>query len=308
MRLIRSLTLVLATVLVLPGLAFPQDFEGVIRERTLELYDQDLYDLLWADAEDEPEFDTETEWFRYAAESLFQIPMERILANASGDVAEITMWVKGNKIRFDDSQAESGGAYTVFDIDTKTTTMVVPGTRSYFQFTSEEVEAATREMMESMGIDPDEVADMEDYEFEYGDDMEGGINLESILRPLNRTEEVNGLQASVFQAEAGQEIGLGWCAQDITGIRSAMTKMAAQLDQFGDDEESGGGPSAEDLLCEDALPVRVQVLIFDEMVGGLRFSMDETLSVERTSVDDGLFVIPEGYTRTPLSEMWRQPR
>ena len=80
-----------------------------------------------------------------------------------------------------------------------TTTMVMSGTRSYIQYTPEEVEAATREMMASMGIDPDEVAAMEDYEFEYEDDMEGGVNLEPTVRPLNRTDEVNGLQASAFQ-------------------------------------------------------------------------------------------------------------
>jgi hypothetical protein len=305
MRLLRSLTVALAIVLVLPGLAFPQDFEGVIRDRTVELDDEVLYDLLWADAEEEPEFESEVEWLRYTAELLFQIPMERILANANGDEAETTMWVKGNKVRLADSRAGSGGSYALFDIETMTATMVMPGTRSYIQYTPEEVETATREMMASMGIDPDEVAAMEDYEFEYGDDMEGGINLDPTVRPLNRTDEVNGLQASAFQAEAGQEIGLGWCTEDFTGMRAAMARMAAQMDELDADEVSDGGPSVEDLLCEDALPVRVQVLIFDAMVGGLRYSVNETLSVERTSVDDGLFAIPEGYTQMSLSEMWR---
>ena len=301
MRLIRSLAVTLAIVLVLPGLAFPQDFEGVIKDRTVELDDEGLYGLLWGDAEDEPEFETEVEWFRHTAELLFQIPMERILANASGDEAETTMWVKENKVRVADTRAGSGGGYALFDIETMTTTMVMPGTRSYIQYTPEEVEAATRGMLESMGIDPDDVAEMEDYEF----DMEGEVNLESTVRPLNRTDEVNGLQASAFQAEAGREIGLGWCAEDFTGMRAAMARMAAQMDQLDADEESDGGPSVEDLLCEDALPVRVQVLIFDAMVGGLRYSVNEMLSVERTSVDDGLFAIPEGYTQMSLSEMWR---
>jgi hypothetical protein len=47
------------------------------------------------------------------------------------------------------------------------------------------------------------------------------------------------------------------------------------------------------------------VLRLDEMAGGLRYSVNEILSVERTAVSADMFEIPADYTKRSLADLWR---
>ena len=115
---------------------------------------------------------------------------------------------------------------------------------------------------------------------------------------------VTGLDWALVRKAAlhGTEIGIGWCAEDVTGMRRAMERLAAQMDI---EETDTGGPSVEDILCESELPARTQVLRLDDMGGGLGYTVHEILSVKRTAVPAEMFEIPADYTKRSLADLWR---
>lgn len=308
----RFTTLGLAfSLLAWPLGAAGQSFEGVLKERVMEFDEYALFELTQAGADDEPDFDTEAAWFRYTAKRLFEVPLDRLAESGEGDVQEITLYIKGSKIRYGSTEGE-GGSYMMMDLETMTSWIVMPGERSYVEISAEESEAAAQdaarraeEMMAEMGIDPEALAEQAaQYEGEYGEDeMESGVSFKPKVESLGQAEEVNGMRAAPQMAEAGTEIGIGWCAEDVTGMRRAMERLAAQMDM--EEEADLGGPSVQDLLCESELPVRTQVLRLDEMGGGLRYSVNEILSVERTAVSADMFEIPADYTKRSLADLWR---
>ncbi len=314
----RFLALVLGLAVALPASTSAQSFEGTVTQRTIEVDEQALFDLFLSEA-DEPDFETEEDWIRYTARSLFEAPTGE-LQNADGvEVQEITLWVKGSKVRFDQG-GMGADTYTIIDAKSRTTWMVIPSQRSYIEISAEDVESATgdaermaEEMMKKMGIDPEDLEQYEDEEYydeEYEDEeyeeegMFTGFSPE--VRPLGNTEDVNGFAASAQEAVAGYEIAVGWCAEDAHGLMGTMESLAElsgfdeeDEDEYGPDE----GPSAQELLCEGKLPVRVQSF----SAGGWdqSYTVEEIVAVERISVSDDRFEIPPGFTERKFSDLWR---
>jgi hypothetical protein len=72
-----------------------------------------------------------------------------------------------------------------------------------------------------------------------------------------------------------------------------------------DEEEYGydAGPSAEELLCEGKVPVRIQ--LFSAGGWGQTYTVEEIVAIEPTSVSDDRFEVPSDYTERKLSDMWR---
>ncbi len=300
-----TLSFAAAALLAVPMPALGQALEGVIRQRTLDLEEDALYGLIYAESENEPDFETEADWLRFVAGKLLPIPIDDL---TGGQESDLTVHIRGTMLRYEDA---STGGYVITDLSTMTTRMVDPSTRSYVEVSAEDAQAAAdeaarqaEEMMARMGVDPEEVptGDMDD---EYGDE-EGGVRFTPRVRAVGRTEQVNGHTAEVFEAEAGSEIGMGWCAEDPTGMRAAMEHVADQVVDFAQDEDAleDEGPLLEDLLCQEGIPVRTKILRMGSW-GGFAYSVTEILSMERTSVSPDIFEIPAGYTKKAIEDLWR---
>ncbi len=300
----RSLSFAAAALLTLPLPALGQSLEGVIRQRTVDVEDDALFELVYADSENEPDFANQADWLRSVAEKLFAIPVDGL----AGEASEVTIHVRGTMLRYEDG---SGNGYVITDLATMNTRIVDPSTRSYVEYSVEDAQAAVaeaqkqaEEMMARMGIDPDD-AQADATSAEYASE-EDGIHFTPRAWALDRTEEVNGVPAEVFEAEAGSEIGLAWCGEDPAGMRPAMERLASQVvdpTAEGDAFESQG-PSVEDLLCEQGIPVRTKILSM-RSAGDLAFNVTEILSMERTPVSPDIFEVPAGYTKKSMADLWR---
>ena len=297
----RILSVAAAGLFVLPLPVLAQTFEGVIKQRSLDLQDESLYDLVYAGADDEPEFDGQADWFRYVAAKLFDVPIDELPGE---DAAEITVHIRGHMLRYDQG---FGPGYVITDLSTGTTRLVDPSSRSYVEITAEDTKAAAgaaeaaarqaEEMMGSMGLDPanPDAADEE------------GVHFAPKTQALGLTETVNGFSATAYAAEAGSEIGRGWCTESQQGVREALEHLGDQVSSFGGEEDApsdSDGPVVEDLICKTGLPVRTQILRFGEW-GGLAYSVTEILSVERTPQSDDVFAVPAGFTKKSMRDMWR---
>lgn len=304
----KALAVALA-VLAIPATAAGQSFEGVLKERIIELDDQVLFEMMSQNAYDEPEFDSEAAWFRFTAEKLLAMPLHELASVQDARVEEVTLYIKGQRIRYGGTSSDG---YMIMDLESMTTMLVMPEERRYIEYNLEDAEAAAEaaaekaeDMMRQMGIDPEELAAAAEYEDEeYDEGMDDGVDFPSRVTSLGRTEEVNGFRAEAFAGEAGQEIGLAWCAEDVTGMRKAMERLGAQLD-MDEEEEYDEGPTLEDAFCATGLPVRSQIVRLDGTMGGLWYNVQEILSLERTSVPDDRFEVPAGYEKVSLEDMWR---
>jgi hypothetical protein len=293
------------SILLVPLSLGAQSFEGVMTQRSIELDDQAVFELMERvmPMEEEPDLDSEEAWFRYTAEKLFEASFEE--AADLGEGTESTTWFKGSMMRSD--SPEMGGAYLLMDLETLTMRWVIPARRVYAEMTAEDIEASraeaerqAEEMMARMGIDPEEYEDEE-----YGMD-EGMVSFSPSVKSLGETREINGMRADAFEAVAGTEIGIGWCSDTMAGFSEAMKAISERMDMLsGDDEDEGGdGSGAVDLLCEDRLPVRTQVLRMDDFGGGFWYSLEEIVSIEETSVPDDRFEVPDGYTKVSMHQLW----
>jgi len=308
MRIRASILLSTIAALALPLSAFPQSFEGIVKQRTIEVGEYGLSELLYDDEGEEPDFETEVEWLRYSANKLFSLPTDRLLSSGEGaDWQEITLYVKGSKVRYDQA-GEDGGGYMIMDAESQTTWMVIPSERSFIKWTAEEAQAAAEdaareaeEMMVRMGLDPEELRAQAEAMGET-DEEDGGVGGAPTVRSLGRTEDINGFRASAYEAASGEEIALGWCAEDASGLLGTMEMLAKQAGMNEEEDVPGSGPDTQELVCRDKLPVKVQVYSPSRMNA---YVMEEIVSIQATSVSDARFQIPDGYTEKKLSDMWK---
>ena len=294
------------TIAVAPVALTGQSFEGVIRQRTIEVGENELVELmddLYAPDQDEPDFDSEEEWIAYVASRLFDVPIERFVADRLGEVTEVTTWVKGNRFRSDISAVSELG-YTILDGESGEMFMVNPDERWYVRMSKEEMDAmvedAMRQMAAEMGIDLEEMRRMTE-EMEMEMDMGAAP---SRIRDLGETRQVAGMRGAGREAVSSEEAVRAWCAVQNPDFADALATFAEQMGFDEDDMEDEGGPALEDLACEDKLPLLVQTYMPYGGMGGGSYSIDEYVSFEETSVDDDVFEIPDGYEEKSMSDLW----
>jgi hypothetical protein len=284
-----------------PGSLAPQSFEGIIRQRTVEVEEDALMDVLYPEDLEEPEFDTQEEWLRWTAARLFAIPLDRFVSDGYAEVTESTTWVKGNRFRANESGFSEQG-YTIVDGESGKMFIVNPEERWYVRTSREELDAAmgdavrqAEEMAAQMGVDLEEMQRMAD---EMG--MGGEEELPTTVGDLEGSRTIAGIRAFGREVVSEEEITHAWCAQDNPAFVETLMNVVEQLGFDEEDQEMVGGA---ELACGEQLPLRVQTYSLGNYMGE-GYSVEEFLSVERTSVDDDLFEIPAGYTERSLQDLW----
>lgn len=296
----------LALALLTPTLA-AQSFEGVIRQRTIEVEEDLLFELM--DDENEPDFDSEEEWLVYAAQRLFAIPTDR-LVNQGASVMEMDTWVKGRRFRVS-GWDEMGSGYMVYDGDSRTSYMVNVDERWFIRISRDDVDAATKdaermaeEMAERMGLDLKELErQAKEAEAEEGWEDWDEEEIRTTVRDLDGTRTVAGMQASGRLAVTAEMVAQGWCADDGMGFMEAFKQLAADMG-VDEDEWEEDGPAPEDLVCGDRMPLLMQVFELYGGFGGGSYTVEELVALDETPVDDDMFEIPAEFEERTLSDIW----
>ena len=85
-RWVRSTVALAIVSLAAPVVLGAQSFEGVVRQRTVEIDEDRLMEMMYDEDREEPEFDSEEEWVAWTAAALFDIPISELIADGSADV------------------------------------------------------------------------------------------------------------------------------------------------------------------------------------------------------------------------------
>lgn len=279
--------LLLAVTLVPSHTALGQRFEGVIHQRTMTIEEAAIQDLLFGDGDEEDiENETEEAYTRRMAHRLFEMSMDRVMAAArdGGEVADVTTYVKGNKVRSGIGDADSPFAWAVVDLDAGTVTMVNEQEQYFVRWTREEFE---REM-QAMGLPT-------------GGGEAAGVPPQR--HALNRTVVVGGQTCRGFElmSEEG-EFAWGWVTDGYPALQQSLRDYGERAGSiFGDEEDEG--PSIDDLLYEHGFPMRMQ-----RLYGGFgyfsSYEVEEVLSIEQEPVPDATFAVPAGFAQKSLKELW----
>ena len=128
MRMKSTFTLLAVMLLAVPSAAFAQQFEGVIKQRTISVETYALEDRGFE-----------------VSEAILDVATERILAlreelEADGvmTVEEGEVHIKGNLIRMD-MATEEGPAWATMDLDQGIMRMVQPNEQMYMEWTKEDM-------------------------------------------------------------------------------------------------------------------------------------------------------------------------
>ncbi|HSG50140.1 MAG TPA: hypothetical protein VLA43_20105 [Longimicrobiales bacterium] len=295
MNVRHALAAILLATALLPASATAQRFEGVVRQRTIEVDEQGLFDVLYDENVEEPDFDSEEAWLRYTADRLFAIPPERWIGGEDAMTEEATLHVKGDRIRSDISGPE-GKMTFILNGATGQVWIVNHAGRFYITYSMEEMEAATERMLEEMGIDPEEAREMDAL---MNQDGSGPLT----VRATGESRDLNGFRAAEYEASGVGRYARGWCATDDAGLRRAMEGLMGGLSMMEDeDEDSPGGGDLATEVCGERVPVQVQAFT-SGYSNSYRF--EEILGLEQTAVSDDLFRVPEGYAQRRLEDIWR---
>lgn len=249
-------------------------------QRNVELDSERLYDVVGDMMYENP---------IVVARQLFAIPVADLLdqLGEDADVTTVQILVKGNRVRMG---SEDG--YMLMDLDTGTVQMVDGPGRSYFEYTREMIEgaeAAANAQLEAMGIDPDEEYEM-DSQFDMDDPFvdDNGDPMGEVIG-TGVTRKIGGMTATSVETAGWESVSVSWCADENEMLVDAFAKLVERTAFMAEDDEEEG----DDDECPEGIPVLSQRYSPDMMT----YSVEEVVSVSFESLDDGLFVIPDGFRK-----------
>jgi len=270
----------LATALGLatPPLLLAQQFEGVIKQRSITVSMGVLEEL---------GFDV--------SEAMFDVPVERLLALQDElgpedmTVADEEIYIKGSLVRADASDMEGEG-YVIIDMDQGVWRMVQPDKQMYIEMTAADLERM-RGMMAGMG--PEDEGEGEKPE----------------ARDTGLTKTINGMACKAYDVETEEGTTRVWVSQDDVWVSqddgdlvSSFARFSDKIRQMtfmGDDELD---PSM--IVAQHGFPVLVQTLPHDTYS---MYEVEVVVSVERRPVPDEMFAIPAGLQKRTMAEMMQGP-
>ena len=226
MRITQMSTLLTVMAVTLPSAAFAQQFEGVVKQRTISV---ERYAL------EDKGFDM--------SEAIFDVPTERILAlreELEADrvmtVEETQTYIKGNLIRTD-METEEGPAYVTMDLEQGIIRMFQPSESMYIEWTKEDMER-----MKAM------VPDM------------GGASEQSEPRETGLTKSINGMSCVAYDMDTEDGVTRVWVSKDnaqlVKAFAGLMESVSAMTMEEGETDESA-------LVAEHGFPVLMLRLGYD---------------------------------------------
>jgi hypothetical protein len=228
------------------------EFEGLVRIRLIDV-DVDRAQILK----------------NVQVSALLALPTEYLLQLKARDGSPAvstslrTYLIKGRKIRMEVDQGDES-AYTLINLDDATIIQVSPETETYYEISIPEL---TRPLFPMLRI--------------------GGY----MVRPLNQTRSVNGIEATGYEAVAEDNTVRAWLTRQYPALTKLLEDLARTI--------SVPTATAEDRLlglAQLGAPVLVQLVDMD----GKKlddYEVQEIIAIRVQSLDARLFLVPEGYER-----------
>jgi hypothetical protein len=203
MRMKATLTLLAPMILAVPSAAIAQQFEGVVKQRTISVQKYALEDR---------GFDI--------SEALFDVATERILAlreelEADGvmTVEETEVYIKGNLIRTD-MATEERPVYATMDLDQGIMRMVQPNEQMYMEWTKADMERM-KTMMPDMG----------------------GVAETSEPRATGQTRTINGMTCVAYDIETDDGTTRVWVSKDNAQLVKAFAGLMESVGAMSMEED-----------------------------------------------------------------------
>jgi hypothetical protein len=251
---LRVVAVFFAMVLALPDAAGAQDreFEGILRIRLIDV-DADRAEALKG----------------IDVSALLALPTEYLLQLKGRDGSPAvstslrTYLIKDRKIRLEADQGDES-TYTLINLDEGTIRIVSPESETYSEISIAEL---TRPLFPMLQV--------------------GGY----MVRPLNQTRKVNGMEATGYEAVAEDNRVRAWLTQQFPSLTRLLEDLAHSIPM--------PTATAEDRLlglAQLGAPVLVQLVDMD----GKKlddYEVQEITAISERTLDARLFIIPEGYER-----------
>ncbi len=275
-----TLYLSLLGFFLLSGAAWAQDFEGQYVQRMSIVDGNDIYEVL-GEAIYSDDVDV-------IIAALIDLPVDELVSqNVVGVDQELRIFVKKDFMRVESATGGPSQGYQIMNSRTGTSWMVNVPDKSYMEFTkqtAEEMEQKSRELIEEMGMDPDQ---MEDY-------MEEDAGEAGTVKSTGRTSEINGRRSTAWRYADDQEVAVGWCAPDDSGFMAAMKRMTEESAYAEEDAKAEGLAGFE---CPDG-QLHVRTLTFDRY--SQQLEIDDLLEIRKSALSDDLFEVPAGFEKKSL--------
>lgn len=234
-----------------PG-AQAQEFEGIVRIRLIDVDVDKARDLQ-----------------NIQVSALLALPTDYLLQlkdrNGSPAVSTSlrTYLIKDRRIRLEADQGDES-SFTLINLDDATIRMISPESETYFEISIPEM---TRPLFPMLQV--------------------GGYS----IRPLNQTRNINGMEATGYEAVADDNTARAWLTQAFPALTRVLEDLARTIPM--------PNATAEERLlglAQLGAPVLVQLVDMD----GKKlddYEVQEIISIRPQALDSRLFTVPEGYQR-----------
>jgi hypothetical protein len=292
-----TVALILCWPLIAPITASAEGFEGTLKVRTISVDTEHLSALLNGKPATDPQ-------------SVFAIPVDKLLAlkgtaGSGVEVTEPTISIKGSKLRAENVGRERD-EYMIMDLDSGTSWMVMPKDKQYVEWTKADTEAMANKMEEMRKAMDERMAKLPPEQRQQMEAMMKGIHgmpgapaeaPKVEVHPLGKSQTVDGMQTTGYEARQGTETAEAWVTQDYKELQHTFHAMQENMRKMA----PGRKPGEKDIraaLAEYGLPVRVQAL------DGRQYRVEDLVEVQKKGVADDLFAVPAGFQKkTPQGMM-----
>ena len=296
--------------LLLPAAALAQGFEGVVRQRSLELQGEVIWQVLdqLGGQEDDDYDESEEEWteedeqryMREMVDKLLALSLDDVLATLRPEDAELgystfdesTFYLKGSMLRAESGGDDGGFGYFLVNAKETAVTLVNPGEKYYVKWTREDMDG----LLADMGLDPSAT--------EPAAERRQAPRIQS----MGTAREINGVRAEAYRVEEDEAVTIGWVTDEYGELRASLKSIVERLEAMNTEDDDSDS-EADDLLWEKGVPVLIQTVGWGEGLSGpsvSSYEVQETISVERKSLSADLFKVPADYSEKSLAELYGQ--
>jgi hypothetical protein len=288
-----TVALLLGSLLVIPMTAAADGFEGTLKVRTVAIETDHLSGLLDGKSVTD-------------SQNVFAISVDKLLAlKGSGvEVTEPTIYIKGSKVRAE-SIGRDRNDYVIMDLDSGTSWMVTPKDKKYVEWTKGDTQALANKMEEMHKAMDERMAKLPPEQRQQMEAMMKGMpgmpgapaaapKVE--VHPLGKTQTVDGVQTTGYEARQGSETVQAWVTQDYKELLPTFQAMQENMEKMTPGRKAGE-KGVRATLAAYGLPVRVQTL------GGRQYRVEDLLEVQKKSVPADLFSLPAGFEKSTPQQM-----
>jgi hypothetical protein len=232
------------------------------------------------------------------AQMLAMMPAQLMAAKDKPDSRESTVYVNGQKVRMDAPLTHDKTGYAVVDLAKGTTWLIVPDEKRYIEWSMEDAKAMADKMSQVQKMLKERMAQLPPDQRKQAEEMlknmqttDGDAPPPPVqLTPLDKTQTINGMQSSAFEAKDGDATVVGWVTQDQPDLAKALLDVSTRMEQMT--PPNMRKPTVRTAFQNKGFPVLVQT------VEGDRYRTEEVVKIEKKPVSADLFVIPTDYAKT----------